>query len=83
MQAGMVFEKEIEMNTAREKAEYWLNDNVAGWNAIQLECLVHLLKRQDRDTRHACALACLDHGSAPAIEMIDRCHDACMNVKAV
>jgi len=40
--------------TFKEKAEYWLNDNVAGWVEKQLECLTTLLKEQDRDTRQGC-----------------------------
>ena len=37
------------------------------------------LKEQDRDTRHACAEAVIRQGDAAAIELIDRCHNACMN----
>ena len=70
------------MKTARQKAEYWLNNNVAGWNDTQLVALTMLLKEQDRDTRHACAEAVIQHGDAPALEMIDRCHNACINAHA-
>lgn len=42
------------MKTAKQKAEYWLNDNVAGWSETQLSTLAVLLKEQDRDTRLAC-----------------------------
>lgn len=48
------------------------------WNAIRFA-----LKEQDRDTRHACAEACLQHAEKPAIEMIDACHNSCMNVNIV
>ena len=37
------------MKTAIEKAEYWLNDNVAGWTQTQLQTLTTLLEEQDRD----------------------------------
>jgi hypothetical protein len=49
------------MNTAKQKAEYWLNDNVAGWSNTQLWALTALLKEQDRNTRHACAEAVIQH----------------------
>lgn len=71
------------MKTARERAEFWLAMNVAGYDEHLVDYLEVLLKQQDKITRHACAEACLEHGDAPSIEMIDRCHDACMNVKAV
>lgn len=72
------------MKTARDKAEYWLNDNVAGWNDVHLRTLTTLLKEQDRDTRHACAEAVLqmdeplDPSAAPLIA-----HDICMNTRAI
>lgn len=65
------------MKTAKEKAEYWLDDNVSGWHEGQLKCLTVLLKEQDRDTRHACAEASLQCGT------VEGAHDACMNAKAV
>lgn len=71
------------MKTAKEKAEYWLNDNVAGWTETQLRCLTVLLKEQDRDTRHACAEAVLQQSDSPVLEMIVRCHAACTNARAV
>ena len=43
------------------------------------ELIRKALKEQDRDTRHACAEAVIQQGEAPAIELIDRCHNACMN----
>ena len=39
------------------------------------------LKKQDRATRHACAEAVLQCGDAPALEIVDRCHAACINVR--
>lgn len=76
------------MKTARERAEKWLEsrheaDDSFSWDLSDLKSLEILLKEQDKITRHACAEACLGHGDAPAIEMIGRCHSACMNVKAV
>ncbi len=74
------------MKTAREKAEYWLNDNVAGWNEVQLKCLERLLKEQDRDTRHACADAVINLetvGDTESLISKDTAHNACMNVKVV
>lgn len=44
----------------RKKAEFWLAMNVAGYTDKHIDCLVILLKEQDRDTRHACAEAVLD-----------------------
>ena len=72
------------MKSAQEKAEYWLNDNVAGWCETQLRTLTTLLKEQDRDTRHACAEAVLqmdeplDSSAAPSMA-----HDICINTRAV
>ena len=71
------------MKTAQEKAQEWLNENIALWSVGQLNALTTLLKEQDRDTRHACAEAVIQHGGAPALEMIDMCHVACMNARAV
>ena len=41
------------------------------------------MKEQDRDTRHACAEAVIQCSDASSLEMIDRCHNACMNAKAI
>ena len=75
------------MKSAREKADEWVSENVVAADSCDyldlIKSLELLLKHQDRGTRHACAEAVLQHGDAPAIEMIDRCHNACMNVKAV
>lgn len=69
------------MQKAILKAEHWLNDNVAGWNKKQLDCLVVLLKEQDRDTRHACA----EKVNELAInhKTITYAHNAIMNTKAL
>lgn len=71
------------MKTARERVNEWLSHNSLGMTQQGYRSLVELLKEQDKISRHACAEACLEHGDAPGIEMIDRCHAACMNVKAV
>ena len=76
------------MKTAQEKAAYWLNDNVAGWTTKQAKCLATLLKEQDRDTRHAGAMAVNDlHWWCGEDNecTIDRgeAFNAIMNVKAV
>lgn len=71
------------MKTAEQKAIDWLNDNVAGWSGTQLSALTNLIKEQDRDTRLACAEAVIQHGDALVLEMIDRCHTACLSVKVV
>lgn len=57
-----------------------LPDNGPAFSAIRLA-----LKEQDRDTRHACAEACLmaTKGSEH-LEIISKgYHDICMNVQAV
>lgn len=57
--------------------------NIASESALE-DAIILLLKEQDRDTRHACAEAVLDCGeTSSTIPMIDRCHAACMNAKAV
>lgn len=66
------------MKTVKEKAEYWLNDNVAGWSETQLRALTVLLKEQDRDTRYACAESCLADKTHTNNGFF---HDVCMNVK--
>lgn len=63
------------MKTFKEKAEYWLNDNVAGWSDSQLQCLTILLKEQDRDTRHKCAEGVLQ------VTDSSHAHNICINVK--
>ena len=73
------------MKTAQDKAEYWLNDNIAGWTDTQLKALIVLIKEQDRDTRHACAeavLACENDMSGECIWNNDA-HSACMNAQAI
>ena len=58
--------------------------DVNGKFAEQLIEIIRMgLKEQDRDTRHACAEACLLQADKPALEMIDACHNACMNVRTV
>ena len=42
-----------------------------------------VLREQDRDTRHACAEAVIQHGDADPLEMIDLCYAACINAKAL
>lgn len=69
------------MKTAREKAEYWLNNNVAGWDEAQLKCLATLLKEQDRDTRHACAEAV--NRMALDNNVISQAHNTVMRTKAL
>lgn len=71
------------MKTAKEKALEWLQDAGNVFNDDDVKSLTLLLKEQDRDTRHNCAEAVLEHGGAPSLEMIDRCHNACMNARAV
>lgn len=67
-----------------------LNEKVAGLmeffgtdSAEALSAIESVLREQDRDTRHACAEAVIQHGDAPALEMIDRCYAACINARAV
>jgi len=48
------------MDNIQEKAEHWLNDNVAGWSSTQLQALIMLLTEQDKSTRNACADAVLE-----------------------
>lgn len=67
------------MKTVAEKAERWLNDNVANWDATQLNALSFLLKEQDRDTRHKCADAVV----SLVVVTKDSAHAACMNARAI
>lgn len=77
------------MKTANEKARalsQWFEHELCIDPEIcerMIPALELTIKNQDRDTRHACAQAVLEHGNAPAIEMIDRCQAACMNAKAL
>lgn len=72
------------MKTAKEKAEYWLNHNMDYWCKDELDSLITLLKEQDRDTRHACAEACLTATQNENLHIVSKAyHDICMNTKAV
>ena len=80
------------MKTAEEKAIRMVRRFSSDTGAIgmdgkfteQLREIISMgLKEQDRDTRHACAEACLLQADRPALEMIDACHNSCMNVRAV
>jgi len=56
-----------------------LPDDGTAFSTIRLA-----LKEQDRDTRHACAEACLGATTGEHLELISRAyHDICVNVKAV
>ena len=54
-------------------------------NGYTFRIVLNAIKEQDRDTRHACAEACLQATlSAPHLENVsNRYHDICMNVKAI
>ena len=78
------------MKTAEERAEEVLHifEEKTGMMQIDktvifLSIVEKSLKEQDKITRHACAMACSECGDAPAIEIVDKCFNACMNVKAV
>lgn len=69
------------MKTIEDKATTWLGDHFyGGWDDKDLSMLVLLLKEQDRDTRHACAEACLNVNTAESLHIISKMyHDVCMN----
>ena len=67
--------------TAEEKALEWINSQNLIYSDNMVKSLSLLLKQQDRDTRHACAEAVIQQADAPAIDMISRCHNACMNAR--
>jgi hypothetical protein len=75
------------MKTAQQKAVELVDDaNVEfGIDFDQvsplIKAIVKLLKEQDRDTRHACAEACM--GVTTNSNLDKAFHDICMNVKAV
>ena len=48
------------------------------------EAITKILKEQDRNTRHACAEACLscDTNTEAEERITNLCHNLCMNVKA-
>jgi hypothetical protein len=71
------------MKNARDRAEEFLRRYLSEYTIGDVRRIEILLKEQDKITRHACAEACIEHADAPAICMIDRCHNSCMNVKAV
>ena len=80
------------MKTAEEKAIGMIKEFIVITGALDIngkfaehltEVIAMGLKEQDRDTRHACALACLAQADRPALEMIDACHNACMNVRTI
>lgn len=70
------------MRTLNEKVaglmEFFGADSAEAQSAIE-----SVLREQDRDTRHACAEAVIQHGDAPALEMIDRCYAACINARSI
>ncbi len=79
------------MKTARQRAEFWLAMNVAGYTEAQVDYLEVFAKEQDKITRHACAEAVMDpyliagetsFTNKLTIVQADA-HNACMNVKAV
>ena len=73
------------MKSAREKSVEWLDLNVPGFderfNAEDVASLSHLLKEQDRDTRHACAEAV--NRIAGDNKTITYAHGVVMNTKAL
>lgn len=68
------------METAKDKAKEWIKSQRAIYSVGMIDSLERLLKEQDRDTRHACAEACITDETHTNNEFF---HDVCMNVKAV
>ena len=74
------------MKTAREKAEDFMKKNIRYYTEVEIVALEKLLKRQDRDTRHACAeavLKCEPKSVSGNLINIDEAHAIIMNTKAV
>lgn len=76
------------MKNARDRAEEFLDRYFCDkHDESDIDTLEIYFKEceeeQHKLTRHACADACIEHADAPAINMISRCHNSCMNVKAV
>lgn len=78
------------MKTARERAEFWLAMNVAGYTEDQVKYLEVLLKEQNQITRTTCANAIADENiesdGVPYYKtesILALAQKVCMEVKAV
>jgi len=79
----MNHQEEIRMKTAEEKAKELMN--FIGTDCSEdRDTIIKALKEQDRDTRHACAEACLrSEDKVLGQQWASAYHDVCMNTKAV
>ena len=70
------------MKTAEEKAVIIMKEVLSDSSTVDSieNLIIGMLKEQDRDTRHACADACLDDDTHTNNMFF---HRICMNVKAV
>ena len=71
--------------TIREKSKCWIEANYGSNDReMAIDSLDLLLRQQDRDTRHACARACISvvNGDGQFKLPAEVFHDVCMNVKS-
>ena len=70
------------MKTAEEKAEKWLKDNGMIYSDSTIKSLSIMIKRQDRETRHAASIDFID-GTEEHGDIREWAIRTVMNVKAV
>ena len=69
------------MKTAYEKAKDFFDTTNLRYSSSDVLKLEHLLKEQDRDTRHACAEACMIEEENQNYIVHKAFHDICMNCR--